>query len=454
MKTTIKQKRGFLIGGLGVAAALMWLAISSSNAATNSAFTAMGYVVGVPVYGISVTNNSGQVSMRGNVHVLRMQSDNPLANGRVWAFMDVAYNADGSGKFTGTGYIEVGAWDLSNTNNPLFTPTGTVIAMNYGGDTKPDNSNQMELSGHVISGPNEGSRLVCSFQRAAGPVFDPTIPYIGGGSILTPPNSSIALRDDFNDNVVSNKWQVWSSGTGRLTETNGQLTVRGSWASLTAPTYEDTTFAFWMENWKIDDGQTMEWRATLSGINQDAEAAVLLAGTAYQRFNTLLLKRDSIVMGKWGSGGMKTLIDEPVTIRQTNVILSLAITRQNTTGVITVRVLDKDNPDTVLYSKMILDADPYFYGDSMELGVWPKANLQHPVADATFDNYTWSIYDVPPINICRAMSISCAIPEHSMFSLETAPSVNGPWLPFKPSSSGLLNITVPGGDGTQFFRLR
>ena len=52
---------------------------------------------------------------------------------------------------------------------------------------------------------------------------------------------------------------------------------------------------------------------------------------------------------------------EKAVIKNTNVVLSLALTRVNTNVVLTARVLDKDNQEAVLYQRSVVDtpqADP------------------------------------------------------------------------------------------------
>jgi hypothetical protein len=77
-----------------------------------------------PLPGITVTDNSGAVYLKGNAHVVRFQADDARVTGRLEAWMDLAYQPDGTAQFSGPAYFEVGTWDPTGTT---FTPaSGTV----------------------------------------------------------------------------------------------------------------------------------------------------------------------------------------------------------------------------------------------------------------------------------------------------------------------------------------
>jgi hypothetical protein len=84
---------------LACAASALLLAVSQAKAQTS--FTVTGWAAGVPVPGIVCTNAAGQSYLKGNVHVVRVQGSQPALTGRLTAWMDVAYQADGKGLLAG-----------------------------------------------------------------------------------------------------------------------------------------------------------------------------------------------------------------------------------------------------------------------------------------------------------------------------------------------------------------
>ena len=155
-------------------------------AAEPTSYTGTGYLVAVPAPGVLCTNTAGQVSIKGNVHVLRVECTDPRMTGRLHATMDLAYAADGSSTFGGTAAQEVGTWDVTDPLNPRFTPTGGVWDLQYRGIAQADNRNQTTLTGYGIGGAIEGLRVEQTVTRGPGTVLDPAIPYTGSGIISTP----------------------------------------------------------------------------------------------------------------------------------------------------------------------------------------------------------------------------------------------------------------------------
>jgi hypothetical protein len=85
--------------------------------------------------------------------------------------------------------------------------------------------------------------------------------------------TSRVVVDSFDDNRLTG-WTSYVGGT-RI-ETNQQLTVRGYWPGVI--TYDPPSTAadaFLPRNWSVSDGQTLEWRVDLVGMNQGATAVIL-----------------------------------------------------------------------------------------------------------------------------------------------------------------------------------
>jgi hypothetical protein len=428
------------------------LLLAALPAGADTSFTATGWLTAVPVPGILCTNAAGQVYLKGNVHVLRLQADDPSVSGRLQAMPDVAFQADGTRIFTGTADSEVGAWDAGGTN---FTPVGGVWHLNYRGVTQADGSIQYEFAGYGIGGTNDAARLEATATRAAGQSFDPTLPYLVSGTIKPAPVNTSVMLDDFNDGRLNSQWVPWSLGTPYLTEMYGQLTIRGVWNRPANQPVRDHSGAYWRESWSIPDGQTFEWQAEVLRMNQDASTVGIGVGTSSTRYYQVQLARDSLLLYRWtAAGGPELLLSDPVSVRQTNIVLCFALTRRQSQAVVTIRVLDRAAPGAVLYQTTYLDLAPYLEGNSMALGVVPNSALSHPDVSATFDNFKLLTYEVPQVAYERALRFSWPATGQN-FGVEGAPTVQGPWLPLQdPVLPGLERMSVPQNDSMKFFRLK
>jgi hypothetical protein len=76
------------------------LAALPTNA--DPSFTTTGWLIGVPVPCILCTNQAGQAYFKGNVHVLRFESAELHVTGRFQTMPEVAFQPDGTRRFTGT----------------------------------------------------------------------------------------------------------------------------------------------------------------------------------------------------------------------------------------------------------------------------------------------------------------------------------------------------------------
>ena len=450
-----------------MAAAALLLALIPAKADTRFTFT--GWLTGVPLPGIQCTNGSGQVYLKGNVHTVRVLASSPLATGRLEAWMDMAYQADGTAIFAGPAYLEAGTWDSTGTN---FTASGGVWDMTYSGVVHADGSDTYKLVGYGVGGAIEGQRILVNATRAAGPPFDPTIPYQGSGTIKPAPVNTRLVVDDFADNLFT--WPLSGAGSGSFNaiETDQQLTLRGTW---TSPTWNLSDHMAWTgqwRNWSVPDGQTVELRADLVSLNQSATAAMVALyhdwGQGYG-----FMKAGSWVVLLAQKGGPACFRAGQIATSNTNVVIALSITPSGQNVILTGRIIDKQTGailhqitavDTPAEDPALSPAElaqitgcqvwhdfgpdiagaPWKNGNSVELFLVQDTDGTLPPAEATFDNIELLAYAVPQLSIERAVRLSWPA-TGTNFRIEAAPTVNGPWLPvLDPVIPNMNQLTVPG----------
>jgi len=187
MKPILQQLAGrrAFSSGLPITAALVLLAAFAVKADTS--YTGTGWVIGAPVPGIWCTNTLGQVGLRGNAHLVRVQCTDARVTGRRTVFVDGGAQADGSSLLYGAAYQEVGTWDATGTN---FTPAGGMWETSYRGTMGADGSLQLHIVGYGWGGTIDGLRLDETLTRAAGATLDPAIPYNYTGMIKPAPLST------------------------------------------------------------------------------------------------------------------------------------------------------------------------------------------------------------------------------------------------------------------------
>jgi hypothetical protein len=404
---------------------------------------------------------------------VRVQCTDPRVAGQLLIIADGAFNADGTATLQGTSYMQVGTWDAAGTN---FTPTGGMWQGTWRGEEQADYSLQLSIEAYGVGGTVDGLRVEETLTRAP----DQTAPYVYAGTIKPPPVSTTLASDDFSGGVHG-----WSSETGSGTVTllpsNQQMTIHAQFPRP-ASTNAITTLAWGSRDraWMLNDGQTIELRVDLVNLNEAATLALLGffgSGGTY----TFGIGHDYLDINKHTSG-LAVLRADRVTIK-TNVVASLALTRAEKNVLLTARVLDKDNQNAVIYERTVLDtpasdptvshtqfsaiagfdltdlsADPagapYTSGSKVFLAVWQATDGTRPAAEATFDNFTLRLSDVPPLNITRAVQLAWPAPAGLNYTVEAAPAVNGPWLPIQNLEiPGIQNQTVPLSGPAQFFRL-
>jgi hypothetical protein len=224
------------------------------------------------------------------------------------------------------------------------------------------------------------------------------------------------VLDNFDDNKLT-RWNSMSSGNGWLTETNQQFQVHCDWrGGNPTPDLGIWSKGLRITNWNLAAGQTLEWRADFVGMNENTSEAVIEAGflNTYEAY--LFCKgRDhiSIVKLAVGANGPVAFSCDPVVVKNTNVVLALAMSRMGADVVLTARVLDKDNLNAVLYERRLVDTPeidrslstaevdlagnpcefaqdvrraPVTRGDVVDLKLFQYNGGTNATAEATFDN--------------------------------------------------------------------
>ncbi len=465
--------------GLSAAAIALWLAAGSVSAATAKTYTATGWVNGVLALGITSTNAEGQVFFRGNVHTARVQSSDARLTGNRMIFVNGDYNADGSASLSGTVYHQVGTWDTAGTN---FTATGGLWEFTYHGTMGADNSLQLQLIGSGSGGSIEGMRLDEVLVRAAGGVLDPNLTYQYTGTIQPAPVNIRTVVDNFDDNKITG----WNYAVAR--ETNQQFTVVYNYPGVATHEHVDTwDYPNVNRGWSVANGQTLECRVDLVSMSENATNAAgitlwssSVSGSVAGSY-IFFKGRDFIQVGKW-IGGVAVFFHEKAVIKNTNVVLSLALTAVNANVVITVRVLDKDNQEAVLYQRSVVDTPksdptltsaellalsgmkldvftdggpPFTYGDAIMLNAWQYTDGKQPAMAVTYDNLELWTSEIPPLAIDRAVRLAWPASATAKYGIQSAPTPTGPWSPVQDLLlPGMQEVMVPASEESRFFRLR
>jgi hypothetical protein len=482
-RSVVSQALGFS----PAVAATVLLLFAASTLRADTPYTATGQVIGAPVLGIWCTNALGHVIMRGNAHTVRVDSSDPRLTGRRLIFVDGAAQPDGSVLIWGTSYQEVGTFNATNQ----FNPTGGMWQNSYRGTMGVDNRLELHSVGTGWGGTIDGLRIEEMMTRAAasGPI-DPAVPYQYVGTIKSPPLSTNLVIDDFTGTATSGNcypgWTCYGPASHTYARNNGQLVVTGHWPGVITQNVPDTYTFGGDYTWTAADGQTLEARADLVNLGASATAArVVLATASASGFYSLFKGHDFVALSKWSenlpNGPVIMFFYEKAQVPDTNVVLSMALTKAKTSVWVTARVCDKANPETVLYERSVVDTpgiDPSltsaelqdlsgmsltlspditgapFTGGAALIGVFQyNHDGQQPAAVATFDNFEIRKYEVPSVGIARAVRLTW--PATGMnYSVEAAPTVLGPYAPVQELSlPGMQQMTLPASEPAQFFRL-
>ena len=467
--------------------ALLMFATQSLRAAQTATATATAYLADVPVPGIHCTNSSGQVYVKGNVHRLRMQADDARLTGRLQVTMDRGYLVDGTSQFGGAAYLEVGAWDLVDPLSPKFQPTRGVWDMLYQGVTQVDGSDLSHWKGYGIGGVIEGQILEVTMTRGPGDPLDPSVPCQANATIKAAPQDNLRVVDNFDDNRITG-WQAESSnGRGTITEKSEQLTVRGYWPEPGVP--ESNVWAKgWVRlGWSVDDGKTLEWRVDVIRMSPSTSMADPGPWSQSRGLGYVISFGPGFVGILKYMGGIDwaALFCEKAAIKSSNVVLALAMTRTGTNLVLTVRVLDRDNRNAVLFERNVVDTPaidptlttsqwqavtglrlpvllvkdrketPVFSGDAYSLEMMQFDHVPDPEAEVVYDNVELRTYDVPQVAVERTARLSWASPGGENYGVQGGPTLEGPWLPVQTLDiPGIQTVTVPVDTAARFFQLR
>jgi hypothetical protein len=282
--------------------------------------------------------------------------------------------------------------------------------------------------------------------------------------------TSNVVIDNFDDNKLSGWTAVGGLGQVKLTETNQQFALWGYWPGVHTMEITDTTsYGYLSRNWSILNGQTVEYRVDLVGMNEHTTIATIDAWSGTSGAGYSLWKgHDFIHLCKpQDSGDLKEhghFFHEKASIKSTNVVLALALTRVSPNLIITARVLDKANDNAVLYERSVVDtpsvdrtlteaemeaasgmllhtgADlgpPITSVSDVVLSIFQYNDGTRPAAEATFDNLERWTSTFPVWRPQLAIQLLSAIPPrvdltlsadpNSSWTIERALEPNGPW---------------------------
>ncbi len=170
----------------GIAPLLAWALLAPiPTQAQASKGKSTGWWVTELLPGVAGFNNSGQMYLLGEVHVLKMESADPRTAGRAIATMNLEAQPDGTATFEGSSSMEVGTWDADG----LFTRTGGVWDMKFAGVLNANGTTEYRMSGRGIGGSIDGLHITVTATRASSL---PTVPYLFSGTITGPAKESEA----------------------------------------------------------------------------------------------------------------------------------------------------------------------------------------------------------------------------------------------------------------------
>ncbi len=331
-------------------------------ASAQTPFTATGWVNAVLAPGIVAADALGQVSLHGVVHTARVQSPDPRITGQAFIIGDGSFNADGTANVQGPVYLQVGTWDTAGTN---FTPNGTLWDMTWRGVLQTNYSMVLNIAGYGVGGAIDGLRAETTLTRgpAAAPI-DPAVPYLYAGTIKPPPVSTNLFASDFTTNgPVSSSWGFnnWYGGTINISATNQQLYTRANWNGYgPAPMANGVHYYTLSGHWSLADGQTLEAQVDLVRMADAGTNYARIVAGGNEGLYGLSLGRLGVGLDKWTAGmaGVNTIFwwtNLPTPLPRTNVVLYLALTRDQANLLLTTRVLDKANQNAVLFERTFVD---------------------------------------------------------------------------------------------------
>jgi hypothetical protein len=484
MKPLVQQLMGRRAFDFGTPAATTLLLLAALTVRADTPYTSTGWVIGAPVPGIWCTNAQGQVIMRGNAHLVRVTSTDPRLTGRRLIFVNGDAQPDASALFSGTSYQETGTWDPAGTT---FTPSGGLWETTYRGTMGADGSLQLQIVGYGWGGTIDGLQIEETMTREAGPILDPVIPYHYAGTIKPSSVSTTLFSDDFNDGVMN--WTIFkNAGVVTLNEMNGQLVTCGDWTGVTPDYMLNHFFAYRLAgSWNLADRRTLQCQVDLVGISENSRNTASLMVGSYSEIYVFHKGTNAVFLNKYtealGYDVTTFWCTNEVSLRSTNVGLSIALTRDEANVIITTRVLDRANQNAVLFERSFVDTPqvdasltkaqfvaltgittmnlapdpgaPILSGSGGGVSVSLFPDDHQPPVCATWDNFALQMQEVPPIAIGRSVRLTWPAPAGVNYGVEAAPTVQGPWLPVQElEMPGLQKLDVPQTKQAEFFRLR
>ncbi len=172
-------------------------------------------------------------------------------------------------------------------------------------------------------------------------------------------HSSLArVLDDFDDNKVTG-WEKFDfgSGNGFLKEEDGQFTI-GMHQAPKQPFFVAATYG--SETYTIEDGVTLEFRIDLIEANQqEAYAAVgfIPTDTSVSQLSGYSAVKDGgdVILAKGLGKYFYDITDGEWTETPENITLSISMTGKGENVVMTVKVLDIENNNAVLFEQTSMD---------------------------------------------------------------------------------------------------
>lgn len=415
-------------------AGLVTAAPGVALAASSTPYTAIGYLTGVPYIGTWLTNTDGQVAIHGNIQVVRMESANPRLTGRRVAVTDGAINTDGSFRVYGTAYQEAGAWDLSDPQNPKFTPGLGYWDLTWDGTVTADGSMHLDVAGLGRGGALEGLQLQETMTRSAGVLFDPAVPYHYTSTLSTARSITTLVSDDFSVTNNPSKWWISRiSNAAVYTISGGLCKIVANYNQATGYNNTGSWLGYLPNLGLVEEGKTCALQVDLVSVT-GPDAMFQLGCYANNNTGVYLagVGPDYVTLGKTVYGSHSFFFLERPKIVLTNVALSLSFTRRGNDLHLTTQILSRGASRVVLYQKTVVDtpaADPclsgqvafapgaYMYSVGEPgapwtslgqpcFGLWQVTDGQKEPVTMVFDNFLATQGDLPILEIQRAVLLS------------------------------------------------
>ena len=294
----------------------------------------------------------------------------------------------------------------------------------------------------------------------------------------------------WSDNFDDNDPIGWTQLLGQINEVNQQFVVYGSFGAFQTNTplaTHATGIHSIPTSGPLPDNQTLELRADSATSENDTWAHLHFNWVSPGRGYALIKDQDEVGLCKFYDSGnsMAWFFYENRSLPKENVALGLALTRRGSNVEITMRVLDKDNANAVLFERTVTDtpqADSVLPNHSVrgmrsEPDVpgtpWPVVeapgnvqlcmtwvNSQRPpdgYAATVFGNLGVWQYESPQLAIRNAVVLSWPVTS-GYFVLESALTVEGPWEavpnPWSRTNAAQNEVCIQAPDSTKLFRLR